>query len=310
MSIQNKLRIVTLGGGSGQPALLHALAEHDDVELSAIVTTMDSGGSSGILREAYGIIPPGDVRRCLSALSSLRNIDRGWNYRSEKGPFAGHPIGNVVLTQLTEMYGDMQMAIGQLEQVLRTRGHVYPVSRDAGVLCAELVDGSTIVNEHEIDVPKQARKPIVRVYLESPLQAAPEVVLALQHADIIVLSFGDVWTSMIPNLLVNGVTQAIVQSKAPVILVCNRSTKKGETDGWSYADVYDCVSRYLQPARIAAMMCDDQSTPMPTGYDGFIPAQLPSDVTVITQKFADANAAQHMSADRVAQAILSYARLH
>ncbi|MCW1929887.1 MAG: YvcK family protein [Candidatus Kerfeldbacteria bacterium] len=303
------VNITTIGGGSGQPALLRALKQFSGVELSAIVTTMDSGGSSGVLREEYGILPPGDIRRCLSALSSHTELDAWWNFRLNDGLLAGHPVGNIVLTQLTKKFGSMEKAIAELEKVFVMQGHVYPVSQEAGVLCAELADGSIVRGEHEIDVPAGVRAPISRVFLEQPLTLAPAARQALETSDVIVLSFGDVWTSVIPNLLVSDVPLAIAESEARVVLVCNRTTKKGETDGWSYMDIVNHVSSCLAPAHLSAVICDNQIFPVPSSHQAFTVSELPTDLTVISDDFGDREHPEHLSAQSVAQAIVSYAHL-
>lgn len=310
LSDHKTLRITTLGGGSGQPQLLRALAQYPEYALTGIVTTMDSGGSSGVLREEYGMVPPGDIRRTLSALVSDESVDSWWNYRMHGGSLRDHTIGNLVLAGLVEKYGTMSAAVAQLEDTLPMRGRVLPVSDSAGVLCAELVDGSVLRGEHVIDVPVGARAPIAKVFLEESIPLLPQAREAILNSDYIFLSCGDVYTSVIPNLLVPGVPQAIAESKAPVVLICNRTTKKGETDGWSYGDVYTAASSYLSPARISIVLCDAQVVPVPITHEAFRLANLDSGVTMIQNNFADDIHPERISLTKVAAAFSDYARLH
>lgn len=302
-------RIVTIGGGSGQPALLRALSAYADIELSAIVTTMDSGGSSGILREEYDIVPPGDIRRCITALSPMANVDEWWNARTVDGFLDNHPIGNIVLTQLALRFGSMQRAIQEMERLFQVRGHVYPVSEEAGVLCAELADGTVLRGEHVIDIPQGARAVIHRVFLERSLAYNSAIVDPIMRADLIVLSFGDVWTSMIPNLLVTDVNMLLAESSARIVVVCNRTTKKGETDGWSYRTLVDRVSSYLAPAHLSAVVCDTQVFPVPYGHEAFIPEMNIPDIEILSGDFGDRAYPEKISAASVAEVLVSYAHI-
>lgn len=306
----NTLRITTLGGGSGQPQLLRALAQYPEYVLTGIVTTMDSGGSSGVLRKEYDMVPPGDIRRALSALVADESFDAWWNYRMHAGSLRDHTIGNLVLAGLVEKHGTMSAAVAQLEDTLPMRGRVFPVSDFAGVLCAELADGTVLRGEHVIDVPIGPRAPIAKVFLEESISLFPAAREAILASDYIFLSCGDVYTSVIPNLLVPGVSQAIAESKAPVVLVCNRTTKKGETDGWSYNDIYAAVSSYLSPARISIIICDAQVVPAPETHEAFRLADFSNAVTVIQDNFADEVHPERISLTKVVVAFSDYARLH
>lgn len=304
------VRVTTIGGGSGQPQLLRALAEYPEYILTGIVTTMDSGGSSGVLRDEYGMVPPGDIRRSLSALVEDPSFDAWWNYRIESGSLKNHTIGNLVLAGLCEQHGSMSKAVAEFSKTVPVRGRVLPVSDSAGVLCAELADGTIVRSEHMIDVPTSPRAAIKKVFLEESIQILPQTREALLRSEYILLSCGDAYTSVIPNLLVPGVSEAIAEGGATVVLVCNRSTKKGETDGWSYMDLYREVSTYLAPATLSLLICDDQTTPMPKGYEAFRRADFPESVTVLCEDFADAEHPERVSLQKIVDSFSSYARLH
>ncbi|MBI2410517.1 MAG: YvcK family protein [Candidatus Kerfeldbacteria bacterium] len=250
-------RIVTIGGGTGQPELLRGLREYD-VDLTAIVTTIDNGGSSGRLREKYGILPPGDIRRCLAALSARPELVSEWEHRFSDGPNAGHTVGNLVLLEAFQKYGDVHEALQHIQERYQIRGNVLPVTLEQTNLIARLEDGSIVRGETNIDIPKH--DPSLRiesVWLDPAATTTPQVRQAIADADMVVLSMGDLFTSLIPNLLVAGVTQAIAQSKARVVYICNRSTKPGETDHFTPQDFYATVERYLAPAKLDEMIVDD-----------------------------------------------------
>jgi uncharacterized cofD-like protein len=217
--------------------------------LTAIVTMADSGGSSGRLRDEFGYLPAGDVRRCLVALAAddhmnllLRQL---FEYRFERGgDLAGHTFGNLLITALVSLTGGMDQAIIEAARLLRVEGQVLPVTLAHSHLYALLADGRTIEGEAAIDTRKDTT-PIERVYLDPPAEATPEAREAIMQADLVVIGPGDLYTSLLPNLLVDGIREAIATSPATTVYVCNVMTKHGETDGYSASDFLRVITHYL-----------------------------------------------------------------
>ena len=227
-------KIVVVGGGTGLSALLRGLKQYT-CNLTAIVTVSDDGGSSGKLRDELGIQPPGDVRNCLVALADTEEImDTLFSYRFESGALEGHSLGNLLLAGLTDTFGDFQKGIEQASKVFAIRGHVFPSTLEQVVLIADLEDGTRVRGETSV---RDTEGKIRRVYLEpydcTPL---PDAMQALEEADLIVLGPGSLYTSVLPNLLVEGLQAKIRAVKAPCVYVCNVMTEKGETDNYRVSD--------------------------------------------------------------------------
>ena len=258
-------RIAVVGGGTGNHSVLAGLKRYP-VDLTAIVAMSDSGGSSGRLRDELTQLPYGDVRQCLMALADEDErdgiISSLFAHRFlQEGNLEGHNFGNLVLAALTEITGEPERAIETAAKLLNIRGRVLPVTLTLTHLHAVLTDGGVLERESTIDT--YGGSPgigVDHVYLEPPASSHPPVVEALEHADLIVLSPGDLFTSLIPNLLVSGVSEAILRSSADVILICNLMTKPGETDGYSASSFVREVDRYLgRPGRIDALLVNDQA---------------------------------------------------
>jgi uncharacterized cofD-like protein len=244
-------RIVTLGGGTGSFTMLSELKRFTQ-HLWAIVTMMDSGGSSRRLMDEFGRpLPLGDLRQALVALSRSRRL---WgdifSYRfpeSANGPVGGHSLGNLILHALQDQNnGDLLGAIEDAEELLNTAGHVVPVTLEQATLCAELSDGSIIRGEAGIDQPgDRPILPIRRAFLEPSVEALPRARKALERADKILIGPGDLFTSIVPCLLVHGIADAIRASEGEVIYICNVMTKHGETDDFAASDFVQTIHRYL-----------------------------------------------------------------
>jgi uncharacterized cofD-like protein len=242
-------RIVVIGGGTGLFTALRGLRRYT-ASLTAVVSTLDNGGSSGRLRDEFGYLPPGDVRRCLVALAAddesilLREL---FEYRFDRGEgLNGHTFGNLMLTALTAILGSEARAIHEAGKLLHIQGEVLPVTLEHATLCARLVNGTVIQGETDIDVRKTDHEvPIATVYLQPSATANPDALRAIATADLVVLGPGDLYTSVIPNLLVSGVAEAIRSSRATCAYVCNVMTKHGETDGFSAGDFIEQIARYL-----------------------------------------------------------------
>lgn len=245
-SLKRGPRIVAIGGGTGLPVLLRGLKQHTE-NLTAIVTVADDGGSSGRLRGEFGILPPGDIRNCLVALAETETLmDRLFHYRFGQGEgLAGHNLGNLLLTALTDIAGDFQTAIQEASKVLKVRGLVLPSTLKQVILHAELRNGTVISGESRIS---QAQEPIRRVFL-TPEECAPvpEALEAIAAADLILLGPGSLYTSVLPILLVGEIVAAIKRSPALKCYLCNIMTQPGETTGFKASDhlraIYDHAGR-------------------------------------------------------------------
>lgn len=234
-------KIVALGGGTGLSTLLRGL-KHYTSNITAVVTVSDDGGSSGRLQRELGVLPPGDIRNCLVALAdSERLITELFQYRFSEGDgLAGHSFGNLLLAALTAVTGGFDIAIRESSRVLAIRGRVLPSTLSAARLCAELEDGTIVEGETKIS---QSTKRIARVFLD-PRHCEPlhEVMEAIREADAIILGPGSLYTSIMPNLLVDGIAGEIARSKAVRIYVCNVMTQPGETQGYSAADHVQAIN--------------------------------------------------------------------
>lgn len=257
-------RIVVIGGGSGSSVVLRGLKEHP-CDLTAVVTMFDSGGSSGLLRHEFGYPPFGDLRQCLASLSDesepCATLQSLMQFRfCEDSSLQGHNLGNLVLAGLTSL-STVEKAIEKLAAVLRVRGQVVPVSLEQADLCAELQDGRVLVGESTIDLRRSSSPRISRVFLEPGAEANPSAVRAILLADAVVLGPGDLYTSILPNLLVRGIPEALAQTRAMRIYVCNLMTKRGETDDFLASDFVVEMKRYLRGAPLDWVMVNTASVP-------------------------------------------------
>ena len=221
-------KIVTIGGGTGQAVLLRGLKEYTN-NLTAIVTVVDDGGSSGRLRREFGALPPGDVRQCIGALAIAEPLmTRLLNYRFSKGDgLEGHSLGNLMMLAMADLTGNFESGIRELSRVLAVRGQVLPSTLESVKLCAELEDGRVISGESAVG---EADSAIKRVYLDRQHPTAfSEACQAISEADYIILAPGSLYTSLLPNLLVPEISQAVADSKALKLYVCNVATEPGET---------------------------------------------------------------------------------
>ncbi len=249
--------IVTLGGGTGHFALLRGLVEQNSPEnITAITGTWDSGGSSGRLRVEMGVLPSGDIRQCLLALmedEEQRQVaQRLFNDRlaDEKGPLKGHAIGNLLESQLQKLYQGQDRGIDATRALFRVKAHLAPVSLTPLQLNATTTKGNQIESEALIDTRGEKKNydssdKISRIYFDTVADPNPKALEAISHADKIVIAPGDLYTSILPHLLVKGVAETIIQSNAKLIFVLNLMTKKGETDSYKALDFLKAFIFYL-----------------------------------------------------------------
>lgn len=268
LSEENRgLNLVALGGGTGLSTLLAGLkrlvgdAGSDDLwiaSLSAIVTVSDDGGSSGRLRDELQMLPPGDIRNCMIALSEDSNLlSRLFRYRFRgQGELGGHSFGNLFLAALTEVTGDFTEAVRLSSEVLASKGHIYPATISDVRLAAELEDGSVVRGETQISA---SRAPIRRLRLE-PEQCLPlpETLRAIRAADVITVGPGSLYTSILPNLLVSRVAAAIGESQATKIFICNLMTQPGETDNYSARQHLETTRSYAPEIHFDYVIVNDR----------------------------------------------------
>lgn len=252
-------RIVVIGGGTGLSALLRGLKEYT-CNLTAIVTVADDGGSSGKLRHEMGILPPGDVRNCLVALADTENIMEDlFSYRFETGTLKGHSLGNLLIAGLTDTFGDFQKGIESVSKVFALRGNVYPSTLEQVVLGAELEDGTFIKGE---TAARAAEGRIKRVFLEpGDCHPMPEALQALEEADLIVLGPGSLYTSVLPNLLVEGLRDKIREVSAPCVYICNIMTEPGETDDYTVADHLQAIVDHCGADFVDVVLANNRGIP-------------------------------------------------
>ena len=231
-------KIVTIGGGTGNSILLRGVKKFTS-NITTIVTVADDGGGSGVLREDLGMLPPGDIRNCLVALANTEPImEKLINYRFSNGQLKGQSLGNLLIAAMNDICGDFNEAIKEISNVLAITGKVLPMTLDNVKLFAELEDGSTIEGESNITfLNRKNGGKIKRVYT-SPKLILPlkESIDSIMDADIVLLGPGSLYTSIIPNLLVTDISQALKETKAEVVYILNIMTQPGETNDYSVTD--------------------------------------------------------------------------
>ncbi|MCQ9207823.1 MAG: YvcK family protein [Omnitrophica bacterium] len=228
-------KIVVVGGGTGLSNLLYGLKEYTS-NITAIVTVSDDGGSSGRLREQFGLLAPGDIRNCLVALADTEPLMRDlFQFRfNGKAELNGHSFGNLFITAMTQITGDFEQAVKESSKVLAIRGRVIPSTLEEVGLIAEYEDGTKVAGESKIG---EEKKPIRRIYLSrKDCEPTPEAISAIREADVVVIGPGSLYTSIIPNILISGITKVILESNALKIYVCNIMTQSGETDNFKASD--------------------------------------------------------------------------
>ena len=243
----DNLKILAIGGGTGLPIALEGLKTYSE-NLTAIVTVTDSGRSSGVIREQYGILPPGDVRNCLVALSETEEQEKDlyqlFQYRFNKGSLNGMSLGNLLMAALTDITGSFDQAIKKASKILTIKGRVLPSTLTSTHICAELKDGSVVEEEFNVRAPRKAA--IERVFLKSnDVECPPDAISEIEKADIIVIGPGSLYTSVISNLLVGGIKDALQRTKAVKIYLCNIVTQPGQTDNYTASDHIKAIIKYL-----------------------------------------------------------------
>lgn len=250
-----KKKVVMIGGGTGTYAVLSGLKKYQHLDLSAIVAVTDSGGSTGKLRDEFGYLPVGDIRQCIVALAEEgngNNIMRElFNYRFQKGGagLEGHSFGNLFLTAITDTFdGDQEKAIEYACRILRIRGQVIPVSLDNIDVVAQQEDGTVTVGETNIKDNFEKRdisQKITKVWLQPQAKATPKAIQAILEADLVIIGPGGLYTSLIANLLVDGISNALMETKAKILFNMNLMTDAGQSHGLSAQDHIEVIRNYV-----------------------------------------------------------------
>ena len=264
-------KITVIGGGTGLPVLLRNLRKRD-ADVTAVVTVADDGGSSGIIRDYMNVVPPGDIRNCMIALSPMNALQKEifqYRFNSDDQFFAGHAIGNLIIAALTEMRGNIFDAIRLLSRMMAVEGHVYPAAEEPLLLRAEFQDGTIVDGESEfVKYRKKIKKVSVHCYDENrkldesrtPM-AAREVINAIMEADMVVLGPGSLYTSILPNLMISDIGQAVCETKAEVVYICNIMTQRGETEHFTDADHVRVLHDHLGTKFIDTVLVNTEAVP-------------------------------------------------
>jgi uncharacterized cofD-like protein len=291
--------VVAIGGGTGASGLLRGLKEHTD-KLTAIVTVADDGGSSGRFRKEFGMLPPGDIRNCLAALSEGGPIlEKLFQYRFEEGDLRGHPFGNIFLAALTQITGDFEQAVREANRVLNVRGRVLPATTSKLSLVAEHEDGSKTTGESLVG---KVQKPVKSLSIKpDDAPAGPEVVDAILQADLVLLGPGSLYTSVLPNLLIRGIRDALQRTPAVIGYVCNIMTQPGETQDFTASRHVSVIDEHLGasvvdfvvvnigaiPERLAQAYAAENSVPVEVDVDGM--NSLPGRPRILTEDLVSAD---------------------
>lgn len=260
---QRDPRIVAIGGGHGLSAMLRGLKRYSK-NVTAIVTVADDGGGSGMLREDLGILPPGDIRNCIMALANTEpTMEKLLQYRFTEGSLAGQSFGNLFLAAMNGISGSFEEAVHRMGEVLAITGQVLPVTNENIHLEAEFENGSRCLGESKIFYAKKVndcRIQRLRLVPEHP-KALPDSVEAIRQADLIVIGPGSLYTSIIPNFLVDGISEAVAESRAMKLLVMNLMTQDGETEGYTGADHVRALLRHSLPGIVDVCVANSRRLP-------------------------------------------------
>ncbi|BAO07195.1 MULTISPECIES: gluconeogenesis factor YvcK family protein [Enterococcus] len=273
-----KPKIVVVGGGTGLPVILKSL-RNQGADITAIVTVADDGGSSGEIRQSIAMAPPGDLRNVLVSLSDMPQFYEDifqYRFKKEDQFLANHTIGNLIIAAVAEMRGSTYEAVQLLSRMMHVDGHIYPSSETPLTLHAVFKDGTTAIGESKIALD---RKTIDRVFVrntedESEAKAGRKVVSAIMEADMVVLGPGSLFTSILPNLVIPEVGEAMLQTKAEVVYICNIMTQKGETEHFSDADHIRVLHQHLDQPFIDTVLVNTEKVPKdymdPEIYDEYL----------------------------------------
>ena len=312
----DRVRVVTVGGGTGSSVLLRGLKRYvDRIDITAIVTTFDDGGSSGGLRKEFGVPALGDLRRCVGALlpedARYSPMEGMFEHRfSSDGPIDGHSLGNLMLLAEMQRIGGLSDAIDSIARRLNLAGSVLPVCEEPSNLCAELSDGTLIRGESGVGDQNEVLFGASRIYLDPPVAANPRAVAALRNADVVILGPGDLFASVIPNLLPDGVIEAIGLSSCRILQVCNIAMKEGEMVGYAASDFVKSANRYLSDGnnRVGAIVVN---TPESERHGVIRPIECDDEVhglvdDVLERRVFDESAPRLHDSEELAAAVMDW----
>lgn len=257
MSKHSLPKVVVIGGGTGMPVLLRGL-KNLPIQLSALVTVADDGGSTGKIRDNLSIPAPGDIRNVIAALSDAEPmLLELFQHRFQlNNGLSGHSLGNLLLAAMTSVTGDFYTGIKEISRVLNVKGNIYPVSNESLSLHAKMEDGTIVSGESKIPL---ARKKIKKVFLSpQPVEPIPEAVRAIEQADLIVISPGSLYTSILPNLIIPAIKQAMIHAKGKIVYVCNVMTQVGETTGYTASDHVQVIHGHIGAQCIDAIVIHEK----------------------------------------------------
>jgi uncharacterized cofD-like protein len=254
-------KIVTIGGGTGNFTVLKGLRNYD-VDISAIVSMADDGGSTGILRDELGVLPPGDVRQCLVALSDSSRLMRSlMNYRFEQGGLVGHSFGNLLLSALEKVTGSFEKAVEEVGKILYIKGKVIPVTTHQVRLKMILKNCQLLEGEREIYMSHEIENGYSSIYLEPYPKANPHAINEIMNADVIIVGPGGLHTSLIPNFLVEGVSEALLNSDAKKIFIVNLMNRRGQTSHFKVSHYLKEIERFIGEDVFDYILVNNQNPP-------------------------------------------------
>lgn len=257
--MEKEPKIVVIGGGSGISVVLRGL-KYLPVDLTAIVTVADDGGSSGFLRKEFDMPAPGDLRNVMVALSNVEPLtEEVFQYRFKEDSFiGGHPLGNLLIIAMKELTGDIRIAVDRLRKLFNIKGKILPATTEKVVLMAEKENGKIVEGESHIPVIGEKIK---RVYYKDEVEAPEENLKALEEADLIIFGIGSLYTSIIPNLLLKGIKESLKKSKAKKIYICNAMQQPGETEGYTVSDHIKAINDNIGEGVIDSVIVDPRDIP-------------------------------------------------
>ena len=257
--MEKEPKIVVIGGGSGISVVLRGL-KYLPIDLTAIVTVADDGGSSGFLRKEFDMPAPGDLRNVMVALSNVEPLtEEVFQYRFKEDSFiGGHPLGNLLIIAMKELTGDIRTAVDRLRKLFNIKGKILPATTEKVVLMAEKENGKIVEGESHIPVIGEKIK---RVYYKDEVEAPEENLKALEEADLIIFGIGSLYTSIIPNLLLKGIKESLKKSKAKKIYICNAMHQPGETEGYTVSDHIKAINDNIGEGVIDSVIVDPRDIP-------------------------------------------------
>ncbi len=266
--MHNQPNMVVIGGGTGSFTLLNGLKRYTS-NITALVNMSDDGGSTGILRDELGVLPPGDVRQCLVALSETQKVRDLFTYRFDGGSFDGHSFGNLFISVVEKMTDSFEQAIEVASDVLRITGRVLPITLDKIELKAKTAKGTVIKGQHKIGNMKLDDK-YPEIYLDTNVTINPKARDAIINADVVVIAPGNLYGTLAPALIVGGVGEALKKTKASVVQVVNLVTKPGQTDGFSVANYVEEIERFCASGKVVNYVIFNTDEPTKQMRDKYV----------------------------------------